>query len=274
MRLVKTCTALLAFSSLLPAAFELNEANRVSIERVESRGDSFIGKLKTALDRSTWNGTRVEDRLNHWNDILEKATDGMKDGMKAKDAARVERNLEHALIVGAGLNRVMLRNEFSSAVSADWNDLRGALNDLAQRSGRPGLPDLVVTSFTLSPDLLDRSEVKDVMKRLEASTDRFKDKFDQSIKGGRKTEEYKQYADWADTLEDVSDQMLDHYNHRDEKKFDEWLQTTLMFSEAINRLMLTREVFGNAPQEWVKVREDLNRVAVAFGEPPLAELQF
>jgi len=271
MRLLISASVTLLLPTLLPAAVELTDANRISIERVENRGDSFIGKFKNALDHSQWNGTKIEDRLNAWTSILEKATDEMKNGLHDKNASKVDMNFRHAMIVAAGLNRVMLMNEFRSAASADWNDLRSALNDIAMRSGEMPLPDLVITTVDLTPALLDRDEVKDVMKRIEASTDRFKDKFEQGLKAAHSGREYSQYQDWADTLEDVTDQMLDHYKGHDTKKFNESLQTSLMFAEAINRLMMTKEVFGGAPQEWIGIRTDLNTVARAFGQPVLFE---
>ena len=62
----------------------------------------------------------VELRLAEMNHLLETAIDGMKYGLSQKNPAKVEANYDHAMVIAAGLNRVLLRNEFTNAATIEW----------------------------------------------------------------------------------------------------------------------------------------------------------
>ena len=77
---------------------------------------------------------------------------------------------------------------------------------------------------------------------------------------------------WADYLEDTSDDMLHEYKDNDPKEFQEKLERTLMVAEAINRLMLRSGLDPETEVEWKTVRGQLNTVAGAFGYPLITDL--
>jgi hypothetical protein len=104
------------------------------------------------------------------------------------------------------------------------------------------------------------------MEQLEASTDRFKDKFAKawftSIAGETQRRLFKQ---WADALEDTSDQMLDEYKAKDAKDTREKLEQTLLLGAGINHMVLSSTTSETPVAEWNVVRQQLNTLARGFG---------
>ncbi|HEX6881628.1 MAG TPA: hypothetical protein VF135_14755 [Terriglobales bacterium] len=276
------CGTLLCCCGLVPAFADDQQRSRATsttdiqavVDRVKSRADTFEDKLERALDRSSLNGSHLEDRLNRWSDILEDSLDNLAEDYKAKRDPQMINHLEDALIVGSGINRVMLRKEFGAGLEADWNSLRADLNQVASQYHRPPLPNIVVTTVIIAdPGMFKTVNVRQAMERLESSTDRFEDRFRKTIQHStaNMTKRETWWDGWADALEDSSDDMLKEYKKNDAKEFNQKLQDTLVVAAAINRIMLRSDFDADTHSDWRMIRSDLNAIANAFGQPVLPE---
>jgi hypothetical protein len=181
------------------------------MERIEAHSDAFEDKFEAALDKSSLDGTGLEDRLNRWADMLEDELDNMAEDYKERDSDEFVEHLENAMILATGVNRAMLRHDLGPMADAQWKAVRDDVNTVATVFRRPVLPN--VTAVTLVPvndDLLTKTDVQHVMERLESSTDRFKEKFDQAMNArvATKTNREEMFTNLADDLEDVSDELI------------------------------------------------------------------
>jgi len=245
-----------------------------TMERIEKRGDDFEDKLEAALDKSSLDGSNVEDRLNRWADLLEDEVDNMAENYKERDSAKYIEHLENAMIIGTGINRAMLRNDFSALARAEWKSLREDLNALAVAFRRPVLPNVtVVTLIPATPELMSKAEVKHVMEQIEAGTDRFKEKFDTAMNARTvtQTDRADLFTTWARDLEDVSDDMLEEYTEKDNQEFTQELQNTMVVASAINRMVLRSDLTPDVNTEWKSIRDALNILAKTFGHAVLAD---
>jgi hypothetical protein len=257
------------------AAFMKAAPVKEAMNRLEQRADTFEDRFAMALDTSSYDGTHTEDTLARWADMLEDEIDDMVEDFKENDTREFFDHFENAMIAGSAINRAMLRKDFAASAEKEWAALRQDLNHIGTMRARPVLPNITVVTLTpATTALMARTDVKQVLDQLEASTDRFEEKFRKSIQHStaNMTDRERVWNRWADYLEDVSDDMLEEFNEKDPKGFQEELERTLMVAEAMNRIMLRSDLFADAEAEWKTVRGQLNTVAGAFSYPVITDL--
>jgi hypothetical protein len=148
------------------------------------------------------------------------------------------------------------------------------MNTIAMAFHRPVLANVTVATLVPATDaLMSKAEVTQVMERIEAATDRFKEKFEKAMDARvvTKTNREDFFTRWAQDLEDVSDDMLEEYNEKDEKEFSEELQNTLVIAAALNRMVLRSGLTEDVNTEWQSIRKDLNTLATVFGHAVLPD---
>jgi hypothetical protein len=259
-------------TSIDPSLFA-NAKLKGLMETAEAKADRFENKLEAALATSKLRGAPVGIWLNTWSEDLEDELDDMAEDFSERDSAEFNEHFENSMMMATAVNRAMLRHEFAASAEVEWRSLRSDLNSIAMMLKRPVLPNLTVVRFTtLPPDILTRADIRQVMEQLEASTDRFEDKFAKawftSIAGETQRRLFKE---WADALEDTSDQMLDAYKAKDAKDTREKLEQTLLLGAGVNRMILSSTTSSTPVAEWNVVRQQLNALARGFGYPVLPD---
>ena len=245
---------------------------KTAMGRLEKAADTFEDVFESALDRSSYNGGHTEDTLLRWADMFEDEVDNMVEDFKENDTKEYVDHFENAMIVGAAINRAMLRKDFAMHAESGWSAIRADLNHIATQMRRPPLPNVTVITITpATPALMVKVDVKQALEHIEAGTDRFEKKFRDSLHSStvNMTARERVWNQWADYLEDTSDDMLEEYKENDPKDFQKELERTMMVAEAINRLMLRSDLFADAEVEWRNVRTHLNVIAAGFGYPAL-----
>jgi cytochrome c556 len=248
---------------------------KASMDSLEKRADTFEDRFEDALNKSGYNGTHTEDALARWADMLEDEIDDMAEDFKENDHRQFIDHFENAMIVASAINRSMLRKDFAAAAESEWSAMRSDLNHIAKQLHRPVLPNMTIISIVVAgPANFAKPNVKQTLEQLEASTDRFEEKFRKSIQHStaNMTDRERIWNRWADYLEDTSDDMLEEYKETDARGFQEELERTLMVGEAINRIMLRSDLFADSELEWKNVRNQLNVIAGAFGYSTLTDL--
>lgn len=149
------------------------------LERLESNTDRFSRSIDAALDRSRFNNTDLEDQANAMVDELEFATDRLKD--RVDDHIVNNYDVNEVLRRGMYLDMFMLRHDFSPAAERDWRMLRFDLDHLAR---------LFAVTWTWVPgsiqnSALNKSWTKQVIQRLEETTDQFRSSFDAGLDRSR-----------------------------------------------------------------------------------------
>jgi hypothetical protein len=243
-----------------------------TIQQIEKLADAFEDKFEVALDKSSFNGTDFEERLEELADLIEDEVDNMSEDVKENDSRDMLDHFENAMIAATGLNRVMLDRNLASGAETDWQALREQLNTLAKSYHRPALPNLTITTLVpVTDEMLGKAEIKHVMDRMESATDRFKEKFDNAIQSStaNMTDRERMFLAWSRQLEDVTDEMVENFKEQDPKEFQERMQNTMVAADIVNRIMLRSELSKAAHLEWEQVRKDLNSIATVMGYPVL-----
>ena len=257
------------------AAFMKSGSVKAAMERLEKQADQFEDAFERALDKSAYNGGHTEDSLLRWADMLEDEIDNMVEDFKENDTRDYVTHFENAMIAGSAINRAMLRKDFVVNAEASWVVVRDNLNHIAAQMRRPALPNVTVVTITpATPALMARVDMKQSLEQLEASTDRFEKKFRYSIQHStaNMTDRERIWDQWADYLEDTSDDMLEEFKENDPAEFQKELERTMMVAEAINRIVLRSDLFADAELEWRNVRNHLNVVAGGFQYPVVTNL--
>ncbi|HVF42338.1 MAG TPA: hypothetical protein VM936_04975 [Pyrinomonadaceae bacterium] len=99
------------------------------IRRIENGTDRFRADMGTALDRSTYNGTRAEDNINQFVRDFETATDQLRSRFNSRNSATAD--VESVLRQATYIDDFMTRNRLSMRAENDWTTLKGDLNQLA-----------------------------------------------------------------------------------------------------------------------------------------------
>ncbi|HJQ33336.1 MAG TPA: hypothetical protein VJ866_14205 [Pyrinomonadaceae bacterium] len=111
-------------------AYRMNDRQLDAIiRRIENGADRFRADMGTALDRSTYNGTRAEDNINQFMRDFENATDQLRSRFDARNSATSD--VENVLRQATYIDDFMTRNRLSARAENDWVTLKGDLNQLA-----------------------------------------------------------------------------------------------------------------------------------------------
>jgi hypothetical protein len=273
---------------LLPQAFAqtrnrtestgLRSADLTSaVDSLRKHSDKFEDKLGDVLDHSTYDH-RARESLMRWADMVEDQVDSMAKELKADNTQQNNQqfidHFESAMLAASAINRAMPRKDFSTKAESLWSGIREDLNHVAMQLHRPVLPNVTVVIINpINTTAMAGTSVKPIMERLESETDRFEDSLRKALRGStvNMTNRQRVWNQWADLLEDSSDDMLKDYRHNDPAKFQNRLETTLMVGEALNRLVLRSDLGKDTNSEWRVVHDDLNTIATTFGYPVLTD---
>ena len=114
------------------AAYIREDVNSL-IRRVEEHSDAFVKTFDSALDRSSMDGSRKEDRLNEKAKELEKQLDKVRDEFDDREDYRdVREHVAKALGVSEEINKVLRNRRLSYEAERQWGLLRFELNKLAR----------------------------------------------------------------------------------------------------------------------------------------------
>jgi hypothetical protein len=177
------------------------------------------------------------------------------------------------MMAATAINRAMLRRGFSEQALSEWSQIRKDLNEVSIAFGRPVLPNLTLVTFVpATVETLSQAEVKQVMDELEASTDRFVDKFKKAwYTSIAAREQWEPFHQWTRDLESATDDLAEEYQQKDAPEYQFDLEHSLMIAAGLNRAMLASDTSKDAVLEWQTVRNHLNTLAKAFGYPVLPD---
>lgn len=152
---------------------------RKVIARLETNTDRFSRTLDAAMDRSRLNNTDLEDQVNALVDEMEFATDRLKN--RARDNTANNIDVNEVLRRGMYLDMFMQRNNLSPAAQRDWRLVRNDLDQLAR---------VYRVTWTWVPtsarnSVFNKSWTRQVIRRLEETTDQFRSSFDTGLDHSR-----------------------------------------------------------------------------------------
>jgi hypothetical protein len=99
------------------------------LRRIANESDTFRNDLGSALNRTTYNGTRAEDNINQFVSNFADATAQLRSRFDARQTASSD--VENVLRQATYIDDFMRRNRVAYRASNDWTTLKGDLNQLA-----------------------------------------------------------------------------------------------------------------------------------------------
>ena len=227
------------------------------LERLETNTDRFSRSIDAALDRSRFNNTDLEDQANALVDELEFATDRLKD--RADDNIVNSFDVNEVLRRGMYLDMFMLRHDFSSAAERDWLLVRSDMDRLAR---------VYNVTWTWVPgsiqnSALNRAWTKQVIQRLEETTDQFRGSFDAGLDrsriDGSSYEDFmnsvmKQFERSVDKLENDAANSSTELNATD-------IRLALTNAAAIDDFLRRYTLPDRTRRDWARVKANLDDLA-------------
>ncbi len=102
------------------------------IRQAEDRSDQFVILFDRALDRSRFDGTLREDRLNERARHLERELNIVRQQFeRTNNLYALRSHIANAMEIAQGINNVMHRQRLHPTVERHWSLLRSDLNRLA-----------------------------------------------------------------------------------------------------------------------------------------------
>jgi len=99
------------------------------LARIDKQAERFRGSLKSALNHSSFDHSKQEDRINDFVKGFEEATERLKHHYGDKNTASSD--VEEVLRRAARIDSFMERHQLSERAESDWSSLRSSLDALA-----------------------------------------------------------------------------------------------------------------------------------------------
>lgn len=227
-----------------------------ALERLETNTDRFSRSIDTALDRSRFNNTDLEDQANALVDELEFATDRLKD--RVDDHIVNNFDVNEVLRRGMYLDMFMLRHNFSRAAERDWLLVRTDLDRLAR---------LFAVTWTWVPgsiqnSALNKSWTKQVIQRLEETTDQFRGSFDAGL--DRSRIDGSSYEDFMNNVMAQFERSVDKLEEdaNNSKQLDSTdITSALSNAAAIEGFLRRYTLPDRTRRDWARVKANLDDLA-------------
>lgn len=254
--LALTAAILMISADALGQGFRKTMQIEDMIERLETNTDRFSNSIDAALDSSRFNNTDIEDQANALVDELEFATDRLKD--RADDNIVNTYDVNQVLRRGMYLDMFMRRHNFRPTAERDWRMVRFDLDQLAHLYG-------VTWTWvpqTMRSSALNRAWTKQIIHRLEQTTDEFRNSFDAGL--DRSRIDGSAYEDFLNNIiaqfERAVDKLEDDAN--DSKALNQTdIRLALTNAAAIDEFMRRYTLPLRARRDWARVKANLDDLA-------------
>ncbi|HEY8226480.1 MAG TPA: hypothetical protein VIG25_14465 [Pyrinomonadaceae bacterium] len=248
------------------------------IKGIENQSDKFKSSLNSALDKSRFNGTAREDDINAFVKSFYQETKRLRDHFNGHKSTSSD--VEAVLQDAARIDGFMRRYPLTPRAQDDWATLRTGLDALAQAYnvgwqwnpiqsggyvpvGRP-MGSSVGSDVSGIPYRVSDKEVDHILKRIEQQSDRFRSALDSALDKSR--------LDGTRREDDINAFVKDFYSEtkrlrdhfEDHKSTDADVQSVLDRAAAIDDFMRRNRLKKNAPNEWSKLKAELDDLARVY----------
>jgi hypothetical protein len=242
--------------SAIPANMNQTGSNSLErlVQRLESNMDRFKKSADRAMDRSSVDGSRLEDRVNSLISEIELATDRLE---RRVDDQPIASDAVDVLGSALPLHMFMLRNRLTPRAQSDWARVKQSLEQLARHFNVAW-----VWSVNNNP-ALSKSTRRQIVDRIERQADQFRESFDDALDQSRV--DGKQFEDHMNrvvsTFEESLDNLerqVDQSNELKEKDVLIVMNNALAIDDYFRRYKLT----PRAVRDWARVKSGLDDLAL------------
>jgi hypothetical protein len=236
-----------------------NTEIRTTIQRVETRTDTFSRNLENALDRSVINGTAREDEINRLVRDFEFATDQLRTRFESRQATAADARavLDRAALI----DRFLINNRLDVRVGQDWQVLRTDLDRLATAFNLGWRWD--TTGGSTGGDLYTNVRTRQLAQALAVAANQFRRSFDQAVNrtGVNNSSAEYQWRGRVGEFQMAATRLRDRINRRQATAAE--VQQLLQTAAPIDSFMRSYQLTNRAEADWDIVRRDLDGLANA-----------
>jgi hypothetical protein len=266
MRRFATLTTTLAVLALLcaPAGARAQMPERINdkqvkdvLARLDHAATDFRHSLDSALDKSSLDGSRREERINDFVKAFAKASERLHD--KFDDDNQSPGLARDVLVSAQDIDRFMATHRLTGRANEDWSRVRAALDDLATAYS-------VSWTWDGSPEInrVGDKDVKGLLGRIEGSADRFRASLDAALDAseinGTGTED--EINGYVKDFEQATDKWKSHFGDHHTAEAD--AAEVLARAQAIDRFMAAHPLTERAQSDWADLRTTLDELARAY----------
>jgi len=259
---------------------DLREWNRqvtAAVRDCDMRVIEFRTALDRALDHSRLDGTPAEDRLNEQAKRLAISIHRLRDAWgQDHDPGNAREQVRSALREARELHWAIDSDAVRGKVQREWDRLRTGLGQLAGALDEPPITwdrDPVPDDRRLPPDRREwLSQIAAVIRDCDQRATEFRSvlahALDRSRLDGTRAED--RLNEQARRLDAAISRLRESWNReRDPERSREHVREAIAAAREINWAVETDQVRGRVQHEWDVLREELNRLAETFREPPI-----
>lgn len=108
-----------------------NYGLRDTVKRLERDTKDFVNFVDNALDRSRYDGTDYEDRINDLAKDLRNAADRLEDRFDDRDTYRSQSEAQNVISIANRLDRELRRARLGYNIDNYWNNLQRQINEIS-----------------------------------------------------------------------------------------------------------------------------------------------
>ncbi|HUE83795.1 MAG TPA: YMGG-like glycine zipper-containing protein [Pyrinomonadaceae bacterium] len=231
---------------------------RQLLQRIENRTNTFSRNLDNTLRRSGLRNTAQENEINRYVADFESSLDQLRTRFNNRQSTATE--VRVALERAALINNFILTHRLGAPVNQNWRMLQSDLNQLARSHNINWQWNTVPT--TVGHRLSD-TEMRQLVRRIENRSDRFRDSLDRALNrsnlAGTTQDEIKGRVS---DFENATNQLRDSINNR--QSTSALAQDVLQRAVYVNTFMQNHRLDARAESDWNLLRNDLNQLAGAY----------
>ena len=232
---------------------------RQLVRRIDNRSQTFRNHLSQALDRSSVNGSSLEDEMNKAAANLEQSARNLRNSFDGNRSTQAE--VEELLRRAQPLDSFMRTHQLANAAENNWRMLRADLDQLANNYYVAWRWDNPMPLPYPVPYRMTQSEMRNLLSRIETETDRFSNDIpgalDRSRLNGSDRED--DINQMVTDFEHATDQLKQHFDNNTSAASD--VQNVLQRAAHLDGVM-TRNRFNNRTErDWAVLKNDLNLLA-------------
>jgi len=229
------------------------------VNRIDTHRETFHASFERAIDRNPIKGSPSRDQIDRSVRDFEQATDLLRD--RANDRQSDTADAENVLRRASFIDNLMMRNQLDAAAQRDWQALRLDMNDLARAYG-------ITWSWSggsqNAPSRVDDRQVKQLLKQIGEKADGFDKSLDRAFDRSR-IDDRRERDEIHQSVRDfkrATDGLRDRVDGRQSNTLD--VGEVLRRGVSIDGFMQRYQLSGEAEQDWLSLRGDLDGLARAY----------
>ncbi len=235
---------------------------RQLVRRIDNRSQTFRNHLSQALDRSSVNGSSLEDEMNNAAANLEQSARNLRNSFDGNRSSQSE--VQELLRRAQPIETFMRTHQLAYSAENNWRMLRADLDQLANNYYVAWRWDNPMPLPYPLPYRMTQAEMRSLLSRIETETDRFSNgipgALDRSRLNGSDREDDINLM--VRDFEHATDQLKQRFDSNTSAASD--VQNVLQRAARLDGVMRRNRFNNQTERNWAVLKNDLNMLASSY----------